>query len=38
MIRLNYENRPDIIRAIFAAESDEFKKLLVEEFPEAFPG
>lgn len=38
MIRLNYENRPDIIRAIFAAESDEFKKLLIEEFPEAFPG
>lgn len=37
MIRLNYETRPDIIRAIFAAESDEFKKLLIEEFPEAFP-
>lgn len=37
MIRLNYEGRPDIIRAIFAAESDEFKKLLIEEFPEAFP-
>ena len=37
MIRLNYEKRPDIIQAIFAAESDEFKKLLIEEFPEAFP-
>jgi hypothetical protein len=37
MIRLNYENSPDIIRAIFAAESDEFKKLLIKEFPEAFP-
>ena len=37
MIRLNYENRSDIIRAIFAAESDEFKKLLIDEFPEAFP-
>ena len=36
MIRLNYEDRPDIIRAVFAAESDEFKKLLMEEFPEAF--
>jgi len=36
MIRLNYEERPDIIRAVFAAESDEFKKLLMEEFPEAF--
>jgi hypothetical protein len=38
MIRLNYEDRPDIIRAVFAAESDEFKKLLMEEFPEAFQG
>jgi len=37
MIRLNYETRPDIIRAIFAAESDDFKTLLIEEFPEAFP-
>jgi hypothetical protein len=36
MIRLNYEDRPDIIRAVFAAESDEFKKMLMEEFPEAF--
>lgn len=36
MIRLNYEERPDIIRAIFAAESDEFKKVLIEEFPDAF--
>lgn len=37
MIRLNYEERPDIIRAIFAAESDEFKKVIIEEFPDAFP-
>lgn len=36
MIRLNYEGRIDVIRAIFAAESDDFKKLLLEEFPEAF--
>jgi hypothetical protein len=36
MIRLNYEKRPDIIRAIFAAESDDFKKILMDEFPEAF--
>lgn len=35
-IRLNYEERQDIIRAIFAAESDEFKKLLLGEFPEVF--
>lgn len=36
MIRLNYEGRTDVIRAIFAAESDDFKKLIMEEFPEAF--
>lgn len=36
MIRLNYEGRADVIRAIFAAESDDFKKVLMEEFPEAF--
>jgi len=36
MIRLHFENRLDVIRAIFAAESDDFKKLLLEEFPEAF--
>lgn len=36
MIRLNYETRPDIIRAVFAAESDDFKKILIEEFPEVF--
>lgn len=38
MIRLSYEERFDVIRAIFAAESDDFKKLLLEEFPEAFKG
>jgi hypothetical protein len=36
MIRLNYEGRADVIRAIFAAESDDFKKVLMEEFPEVF--
>lgn len=36
MIRLNYETRFDVIRAIFAAESDEFKKVLLDEFPDAF--
>jgi hypothetical protein len=35
-IRLDYETRPEIIRAIFAAESDDFKKVLLEEFPEVF--
>jgi hypothetical protein len=36
MIRLNFETRVDVIRAIFAAESDDFKRVLMEEFPEAF--
>jgi len=36
MIRLHYEGRYDVIRAIFAAESDDFKRTLLEEFPEAF--
>jgi hypothetical protein len=36
MIRLNYENKHDVIRAIFAAESDDFKRFLLDEFPEAF--
>ena len=36
MIRLNYETRSDIIQAIFMAESDDFKKVLLEEFPEVF--
>lgn len=36
MIRLNYEGRFDVIRAIFAAESDDFKKVILDEFPEAF--
>lgn len=36
MIRLHFETRFDVIHAIFAAESDDFKKVLIEEFPEAF--
>lgn len=35
-IRFNFEERPDVIRAIFAAESDDFKKVLLSEFPEVF--
>lgn len=35
-IRFNFEDRPDVIRAIFAAESDDFKKVLLAEFPEVF--
>lgn len=36
MVRLNFEGRTDVIRAIFAAESDDFKRVIMEEFPEAF--
>lgn len=35
-IRFNFEDRPDVIQAIFAAESDDFKKVLLAEFPETF--
>jgi len=37
-LRLNFEGRHDIILAVFAAESDDFKKILQDEFPEAFQG
>lgn len=37
-IQLNYSDQPKVIQAIFAAESDDFKKVLLEEFPEAFGG
>lgn len=35
-IQADFEDRPDIIRAIFAAESDEVKARLLEEFPNVF--
>lgn len=35
-IQADFEDRPDIIRAIFAAESDEIKQLLQTEFPHCF--
>jgi len=35
-IRLKYESNHSVIRAIFAAESDDFKKVLLEEFPDSF--
>lgn len=35
-IQFMFAERPDIIRAIFAAESDEFKRALMSEFPNAF--
>lgn len=34
----DYADRPDVIRAAFAAESDEGKQIIVAEFPEAFSG
>jgi hypothetical protein len=36
LIRFKYEKNYGVIRAIFASESDDFKRLLLEEFPEAF--
>jgi peptidyl-tRNA hydrolase len=34
----DFEDRPDVIRAVFAAESDDFKAKLVAEFPQVFQG
>ena len=34
----DFEDRPDVIRAVFAAETDEVKATLITEFPEAFRG
>jgi hypothetical protein len=35
-IQADFDDRPDIIRAIFAAESDEVKQRLLAEFPDCF--
>ena len=37
-LQADFEDRPDVIRAAFAAENDEVKQLLVNEFPGAFTG
>lgn len=37
-LRADYEDQGDILQAVFLAEDDEMKALLVEEFPEAFAG
>lgn len=37
-LQADYEDRPDVIQAVFAAEGDEIKSLLMEEFPQAFAG
>jgi hypothetical protein len=35
-LQADYENRPDVLRAVFAAEGDEMKSILMQEFPQAF--
>jgi hypothetical protein len=35
-LQADYENRSDVIKAVFAAEGDEMKGLLMQEFPQAF--
>ncbi len=35
-LQADYEDRPDVIKAVFAAEGDEIKSLLIQEFPQAF--
>lgn len=35
-IQADFEDRPDVIQAVYAAESDEVKTVLEAEFPEAF--
>jgi len=37
-LQADFEDRPDVLRAVFAIESDDFKKQLVAEFPQAFQG
>ena len=34
-LQADYENRPDVLRAVFAAEGDEMKSILMQEFPQA---
>jgi hypothetical protein len=35
-IQADFDDRPDVIKAIFAAENDEMKARLLQEFPESF--
>jgi hypothetical protein len=37
-LQADFDDRPDVIRAVFAAESDAFKAQLMDEFPDAFKG
>jgi len=35
-LQADYEDRHDVLKAVFAAEGDDFKMLLLQEFPQAF--
>lgn len=35
-LHADFDDRPDVLRAVFAAEADDVKALLVEEFPDVF--
>jgi hypothetical protein len=35
-LQADFEDRLDVLRAVFAAEGDDFKDQLVREFPQAF--
>ncbi len=35
-LQADYEDRPDVLRAVFAAEGDDMKRMLLSEFPQAF--
>jgi hypothetical protein len=37
-LQADFEDRPDVLRAVFAAESDDFQAQLLAEFPQAFQG
>jgi hypothetical protein len=37
-LQADYEDRPDVLRAVFAAEGDDVKGILLQEFPSAFAG
>ena len=37
-LQADYEDRQDVLRAVFAAEGDDVKGILIQEFPSAFAG
>ena len=37
-LQADYEDRPDVIKAVYMAEADDFKATLLREFPQAFSG